>query len=779
MRFDVPLVTVLYGAAAYAAAVPPADRRARPARSLDSEISQIEAEIASLEQELEKDLEELEDLSNNPSQPGNHGSSGSGSTRPSPVSSLVVASSNPAAAAGSTVVLSSASSLAAASSSTSSLAASDSSVLLSSLSRAASSLSSALSSVEATTTLPATSSSLVTPGSTTVVDRTSLVSPVAATTSTASSNSASSTLIQKITANSTSSFPTFTASGSSGMAPTALANASVSSNITSAATCASLCSSLTFSSEYTVTPYTCEAYEAGTNVTITGGQATAACGTEITVELGICRVTLGITTSGSSATYAEVWLPNDNTTAWNGRTMSVGNGGLNGCVDYDQLQYLTGFGYAGIGDNAGHNSSAFDGSAFLDNNEVVLDWAYRARHEAVQAGKDIVKQFYGEEQQYSYYIGCSAGGAQGLQSAQLYPNDFDGIIAGSPAADMNHLQDWSARFYQLTGADSSDARYLTEDQWIFVQSYVFSQCDAAIDGVDDGILEDPTLCQFNTSAIPVCEGNSTDSCLTSTQINTISEVFTELYNTEGQLLFPALLYGSQVDAFRLGLLSGSTQGIAHDWFAYAVYNNTNFDLTNLNQTDYAYADSLNAYHGNASQFNGDLSAFKAAGGKLLVYHGLTDPMVTGTNSQRYYLKVAKTLGITDNTEMDPFMRLFRISGMAHCGVGGISGAGAWMFGQTAEADADGVAENVVDVLANWVEKDSAPDTLTGTKFWYDEPSLGLEFERPHCRFPYRTTYTGSGNWEDASSWNCTFIDNWQDCEVGAHPRLCNADGTFE
>lgn len=472
----------------------------------------------------------------------------------------------------------------------------------------------------------------------------------------------------------------------------------------------------------------------------------------------------------------EVWLPNGNSSSWNGRTMSTDNGGLNGCVAYDNMAYVAGMGFAAIGDNGGHNSSAYDGTAFSNNNEAVLDWAYRARHESTTAGKEVVKQFYGEEQSKAYYVGCSTGGQQGLHSAQYFPDDFDGIIAGSAAADFNHLEDWSARFLQLTGNDT-DPRFLTEDQWIFVQSYLFAQCDAALDGVDDGIIEDPTICEFDYSAIPVCSGNTTDNCLTDDQVTTVYNVFTELYNTDGELLYPSLLYGSQVDAFRLGQLSGTTQGIAHDWFAYGVYNNSNFDVANLDQTDYAYADSLDAYHGNVSSFSGDLSAFQAAGKKMIMYHGMADPLVSGGNSQRYYLKVAKTLGISDNTEMDPFLRLFRISGMAHCGVGGISGAGAWMFGQNSAADLEGVTDNIIDNLVNWVENDDAPDTITGTKFNYDLPSLGVSFRRPHCRFPYRTTYE-SGDWWEPTSWGCTFIDDWQECGVGAHPRLCNEDGTF-
>ncbi|KAK0935562.1 hypothetical protein LTR48_001779 [Friedmanniomyces endolithicus] len=584
----------------------------------------------------------------------------------------------------------------------------------------------------------------------------------------------------KISANSTSAFLTGTAT-STKMAPTVSAVANSTANVTSSTYCSNICNVLKLSTEYATTAVLCQAIPANQAVTLVGGPATAGCGstspTSITPEVDVCRITLSITTSGESEAYMEVWLPNNSTEAWNGRTLSTDNGGANGCVHYVDMQYVTSLGFAAIGDNGGHNSSAFDGGWMYFNNEGILDWVYRARHAATEAGKQVINQFYGEKPSYSYYLGCSTGGQQGLHSAQYFPDDFDGIIAGSAAADFNHLQAWSGRFVELTGLNSTDPRFLTLAQWTLVQSYIFNQCDAALDGVNDGILEDPTICKFDATAIPVCGGASNSTCLTSTQINTVEQVFTVLFNTAGDLLYPQLLYGSQIDAFHLGQLSGSIQGIAKSWYGGAVWNDSFYDATQMNQTDYAQADLLDALHGHVSGFNGDLSAFHNAGKKLLMYHGMADPLVSGANSQRYYLKVAQTMGLS-NTGLDEFMRYFRISGMAHCGVGGISGAGAWMFGQSGAAAVPGVQDNVIWNMVDWVESGNAPDTITGTKFWYDTPSLGLEFERPHCRFPYRTTYSGSGAWTDPANWGCVFISDWQTCAVGATPRLCNADGSF-
>jgi feruloyl esterase len=530
---------------------------------------------------------------------------------------------------------------------------------------------------------------------------------------------------------------------------------------------------MTTFNDWDVTPLTCTQLDAGALVNTPSGQSSVGCGASFTPSVDVCQVTLSVKTSGSASTYMEVWLPNGNKTAWNGRSMSTDNGGLNGCVHYVDMQYVSGLGFASIGDNAGHNGSSFDGTWTMNNNEAVVDWAFRSRHASVDVGKQVINQFYEKKPDYSYYIGCSAGGAQGLQSAQKFPNDFDGIIAGASANDFNHLQDWSAHFRQITGAAGNDS-FLTVDDWTTVQGLILTKCDAAIDGVADGILEDPTLCDFDAETIPVCSTTVTTGCLTATQIETVKDVFLPLYNSANKLIYPALLKGAQVDAFRLGLLSGSVQGIAQDFFRGAVFNSSSFDITTISKADYDLADSLDDLHGNPSAFNGDLSAFAGANKKLIMYHGMADPMTSGTNSQRYYQKVASTMGGLSNEAMDDFLRFFRISGMAHCGVGGISGAGAWMFGQSGAASA--ASNNIVANLMDWVEQGNAPDVMTGTKFWYDTPADGIEFERSHCRYPYRTTFKGG----DAASaltpdgWDCVYIDDWKNCEG----VTCDADGTF-
>ena len=319
------------------------------------------------------------------------------------------------------------------------------------------------------------------------------------------------------------------------------------------------------------------------------------------------------------------------------------------------------------------------------------------------------------------------------------------------------------RFYLLTGFGTDD-RAISYDQWTFVHENVLDQCDEALDGVADGIVEDSSICDFNATVL-LCSETSDTRCLSQTQVTTVNDVYSQLYDQDGNLLYPRLSPGTELDAAADGTLTGSVQSTVHDWYAYGVWNDASWDPKTLSQTDYTKADDLDAYHGNASSFSGDLSAFHAAGGKLMMHHGMQDHVITGEQSMRYYLHVAKSMGLSD-ADLDKFFRLFRISGAGHCE----SGVGAWMFGQNAASKH--ASDNIIWDLVKWVETGNAPEALVGTKFVDDDSSKGMEFQRRHCRFPYRTTYNGHGNPNSTRSWSCEYIDNWQECGAGSFPRLC-------
>ena len=155
------------------------------------------------------------------------------------------------------------------------------------------------------------------------------------------------------------------------------------------------------------------------------------------------------------------------------------------------------------------------------------------------------KLFYGARHKKSYYLGCSTGGRQGFKSAQDFPHDFDGIVVGAPAIAFNSLNAWSDHFYLLTGSNNS-ANFLPRALWTTVHTEVLNQCDG-LDGLEDGIIEDPSLCNFNASTLLCAPGVSTN-CLSSAQVHTVTKVFSGLYGEDGSLIYPRMQPGSELIA---------------------------------------------------------------------------------------------------------------------------------------------------------------------------------------------------------------------------------------
>ncbi|KAJ7096073.1 tannase and feruloyl esterase [Mycena epipterygia] len=436
------------------------------------------------------------------------------------------------------------------------------------------------------------------------------------------------------------------------------------------------------------------------------------------VSAQLCRVQFSTATSATSAIRGEAWLPDE----WYGRFLGLGNGGLDGCIYYRELDYGSALHFATVGTNNGHDGNT--GLPFFGNTEVLNDFAFRSIHVEAVIGKQIVEAYYGRPHAKSYYLGCSTGGRQGTQTALKYPEDFDGIVAGAPATNFNRLLHWAGMLARYVGAPdpASSPAFISPELWNIVAQEILHQCDG-IDGVLDGIITEPDACEFRPETL-LCTGDEAETCLTRPQVEVLHKIYSPLYDN-GELIYPRFDPGSEGISIRV--FNGEFPASTTDWLKYVVLNTSKFDFNNYGPQHGRLMDDIDA--GEIATFDGDLSAFRDRGGKFLTYHGRVDPLIPSGNSKRVYDLVAHTLG---PTSLDAFYRLFLVPGMGHC----LGGPGAASFGQQGWTNAvNASAHNVLLALVDWVEGGVAPDTIIGTA-----PDGTT---RVHCRYPQRSVWNGS------------------------------------
>jgi len=460
------------------------------------------------------------------------------------------------------------------------------------------------------------------------------------------------------------------------------------------------------------------------NTTIPLGGMDSSCGrTSQLFSTEACRVALTVPTTNRSSVIVELFLPQPD--SWTGRYLATGNGGIDGCIKYEDIAYGVSHGFATTGSNNGHNGTG--GTEFLNNEDIVVDFSWRAMHTGAETGKRLINEFYGKRHDKSYYLGCSGGGRQGIQAADLFPGDYDGIVVGAPALNFNKMSAWRASFYTITGAANSSG-FITADVWQgLIHDEILKQCDE-LDGFKDGIITDPALCAgvFRPEAL-LCAGRST-ACLTVQQVEVVREVFSPLYGVDGALIYPPLAPGAELQATQR-LLAGTPFPYSVDWFRYAVYSDPSWDPASWTIQDAQAAETKNP--GNARTWPSDLGSFRDSGARLLIYHGGADQQITGLDTEVWYNHLSRGMDAR-STDLDEFLRFFRVPGMGHCS----GGVGAWQIGQSGAAAAGleySPENNVLAALVDWVEKGRAPDVLIGTRFVNDTVAKGIDFQRVHCR----------------------------------------------
>jgi feruloyl esterase len=428
-----------------------------------------------------------------------------------------------------------------------------------------------------------------------------------------------------------------------------------------------------------------------------------------------CRVEAVARPVPDSEIEFEVWMPL--AAAWNGKFQGAGNGGYSGAISYSALAQALKRGYAAASHNTGHNGSEL--TFALGHPEKLVDYAHRAVHVMTEHAKLIVRLHLGRYAEKSYFVGCSAGGHQAIALAQRYPEDYDGIVAGAPANNRIR-QTFGFLAYWLALHDDAGRPIVAAEKLPLITQAVVEACDAS-DGLKDGLIDDPRRCKVDLSKI-----------LTPTEEAAVRKVYAGAKNPRtGQLIFGGFPMGSEFlaggQSWRAYLLDPK-EPMRVDLFRIFLFHDPNWDYRTIDwERDLAYANEKLSF---MNSNHPDLSAFRKHGGKLLLYGGWADPVVSPLDTVGYFENVQKTMGTAAAGE---FVRLFMAPGMAHCG----GGPGPNQFDALAAVD-------------EWVVKGVAPAKLIAAHLMDGK----VDRTRPLCAYPQVARYKGSGSIDEAANFVC-------------------------
>jgi feruloyl esterase len=455
------------------------------------------------------------------------------------------------------------------------------------------------------------------------------------------------------------------------------------------------------------------------------------------IALPICRVRGVI----APANLFEVWMP---TAGWNGKFQGVGNGGLAGSISFGDMRTALSRNYATASTDTGHSSNA-PGDPWWTNAQQIKDYGYRSIHEMTVKAKAIINAFYGAEPNGSYFVGCSTGGRQAFMEAQRYPEDYDGIIAGAPVYRVIELRARHVWTWQCNHRDPTGAHAIPVTKLPAIFRAVMAACDH-LDGLVDGQVDDPRRCRFNPTSL-LCTDADSDTCLTAAQIETLKCMYAGPVNprTKRQI-YPGVPATSELDQ---GQSIGAVPNPAYTtFFQHTVFEDPNYDFLTFNfDTDVKFA-LTKEFEGETLKFihhaeDPDLTAFRRRGGKMIIWHGWSDPLPNPGDTIDYYKKASdfrdrdryKTAFRHHLSDDEEFLRLFLLPNVGHCGGAAPGGPNTW---------------DPLTALERWVEDGIAPDEIIASRV----TDGVVTRTRPICAYPQVARYVGSGSIDDAANFVC-------------------------
>jgi pimeloyl-ACP methyl ester carboxylesterase len=420
---------------------------------------------------------------------------------------------------------------------------------------------------------------------------------------------------------------------------------------------------------------------------------------------------------------------------WNGRFLFQGGGGLDGVVRPplgtqaagDEPALARGFSVVSM--DSGHESKGFFDVSFNVDQESSLDFAYIALGKVTTVAKEIIAKYYGESAKHSYFVGCSTGGRQAMLASQRYPLQFDGIVSGDPAMRTGYTQiasAWNAAAFNRAAPKDAQGQpipgetFSDSDRKLLTDS-ILNECDAK-DGLKDGMIFDFQGCHYNPDVL-TCKGAKTDACLSPAQVTALQKVFAGPRDSQGIDPYVGRPYDSGIAIFMPG-----TFGTVLPQSRPGIFGRPNLSMSvDVDALERRAASDPVETLTDTTWTN--LSTFKGHGGKVIFYHGLSDPAFSPYDTLRYYNEMAKANGGAE--QVRNWSRIFLVPGMNHC-AGGPS---------LDRFDALGA-------VVKWVEQGTAPDSIVATGKYFPGRS------RPLCAYPKHAQYKGSGDPQDAANFVC-------------------------
>jgi len=459
--------------------------------------------------------------------------------------------------------------------------------------------------------------------------------------------------------------------------------------------------------------------------------------TEFNTESRLCEVTGVLNPVEGSNIGFVLHLPIE---GWNGRIVMIGNGGYSSSINTYFLDKLSSEGYAALATDTGHSGD--DPDFVFENPEALIDWSHRAVHETIVAGNAIATQFYDQSPDYKYFTGCSTGGHQALKSVQMYPDDFDGVLAGAPGHNRTHLNVGFLWQFVSNQKPDQSGPIIPASKLPFISSEIFNQCRGQNGGIAGGLggdnfLNNPLLCDIDYSKLS-CEQNADAACLTPPQLTALKKMHDGAANLRtGEKIYFGFTPGSEASggpAERPGWSlywsdpRDATRPARESFWRYWAFDEdwewTDFDFdASVKEADAKLADTVNA-------MSADLSKFYQAGGKLLMFHGFADPVVPVEDSIFYFNRLQGNA----SAPVDDYARLFLVPGMNHCSGG------------------DGPFDiDFLTPLRRWVEDETAPEELLGR---HRNKAGEVTFSRPVCAYPNIAVAQSAKDGQDGDAFVC-------------------------